>query len=99
MLPVMVGIELSLFEKTEHLAGIIGADHRAKTNGGRVRRRNHNTQTAGKDFNHEVTFGSAIQDAVTDLFYNAYAVVRINDFVADLVFHSFGWPPGRIKSV
>jgi hypothetical protein len=46
-----------------------------------------------------VTFGSAVKYSVTDLLYHPYAVVGINDFVADLVFHSFGWPPEEIITV
>src|SRR5208337_109350 len=73
VLPVMVRIELASLEEAQHLAGINRADDRSQTNCWRVRRRNHNAQAAGDDTNHEVTFGSAVQDAVTDLFYYPYA--------------------------
>src|SRR5208282_3547715 len=77
----------------KYLHCVIGTDDGAKPHRQRVRLRNHDTQATGKHANHEVTFGPTIQNTVTDLLNNSNAVVRINDFVADLVIHSLGCPP------
>ncbi len=99
MFPVMMRIELASLEEAEHLDGIVGANDRTKTNSRSVGGRNHNAQAAGDDTNHEITFGTTVEYAVTYLFYNPYAMVRINDFVADLVFHRCGGPQEDKRSV
>jgi hypothetical protein len=88
MLPVVVRVEFALLEEAEDFAGFNGANNGAQTNGNGIRLRNHDAQTTRNNANHEVALGSAVQDAVADLFYNSNAVVRINDLVADLVVHA-----------
>jgi hypothetical protein len=90
--PVVVRVEFAGFEEAEDFRRLRGTDDGTKANGGCVGLRNHDTQTAGNNANHEVTFGSAVQDSVADLFNNAHTVVRIYDLVADLVVHRFGCP-------
>jgi len=85
--PVRMTIELSLFEEAEDFAGFGGADNGAKANRDCVGLWDHDTQTAGNNADHVISFGSSIQNAIIDLFNNANAVVRINDLVADLVVH------------
>jgi len=93
VLPVVVRVEFAGFEEAEDFGGFRGSNNGTKANGDGVGLRDHDTQTAGNNANHEVTFGSAVQDAVADLFNNAHTVIRVNDLVADLVVHSFGCPP------
>jgi len=40
-------------------------------------------KAARNNADHEVTFGSAVQNSVADLFNNAHTVVRVNDLVAE----------------
>lgn len=84
----MMGIEFALFEEAEDFSRFGRTDDGTQTNGNSVSLRNHNAQAAGNNANHEITFGSAVQDSVADLLYNSNAVVWVNDFVADLVVHS-----------
>jgi len=93
VLPVVMRVEFAGFEEAEDFRRLRGADDGAKANGGCVGLRDHDAQTAGNNADHEVTFGSAVQDAVTDLFNNAHTVIRIYDLVADLVVHRFDCPP------
>src|SRR6202158_3555862 len=86
-------VEFALFEETKNFGGFHGTNDATKANGHRGGLRNHDAQTAGNNANHEVTFGSAVQDSVTDLLNNAHTVIRVNDLVADLVVHRFGCPP------
>src|SRR5260370_14321107 len=93
VLPVVMRVEFSRFEEAQDFSGFRGAYDGAQTNGGSVGLRDHDTQAAGNNANHEVTFGSAVQDSVADLFNNAHTVIRVNDLVADLVVHRFAMPP------
>jgi hypothetical protein len=93
VLPVVMRVEFAGFEETEDFRRLRGADDGTKANGCCVGLRDHDAQTAGNNADHEVTFGSAVQDAVTDLFNNAHTVIRIYDLVADLVVHRFDCPP------
>src|SRR5216683_3891749 len=91
--PVVVRVELAFFEEAKDFACVGGADDGTKTNRRRVRLRDHNPQTADNNADHVIPFGSTVQHPVTDLFDYSNAVVRINDFVANLIVHSFGSPP------
>ena len=93
VLPVVVRVEFALFEETKDFGGFNGTNDGTKTNSFCVGLRDHDAQTAGNNANHEVTFGSTVENSVADLFNNAHTVIRINDFVADLVVHSFDCPP------
>jgi hypothetical protein len=93
VLPVVVRVEFALFEETKDFGGFRIANDGTKTYGHCVGLRNHDAQTTGNNADHEVTFGSTIQDTVIDLLNNAHTVIRVNDLVADLVFHKFGCPP------
>jgi hypothetical protein len=92
MLPVVVRVQFAFFEEAKDFGGFRGADNGTKANGFRVRLRNHDAQAAGNDANHEVTFGSTIQNAVTDLFNQSNTVVRVYDLVTNFVVHGFGCP-------
>jgi hypothetical protein len=94
VLPVVVRIEFAGFEEAEDFGRFVGTNDRSKTNGNCVGLRDHDAQAAGNNANHEVTFGFSVQDSVADLFNNAHTVIRVNDFVADLVVHGFGCPLG-----
>jgi hypothetical protein len=89
-------VEFAPFEKAENFGGFGGTNDGTQANGFRVGLRDHDAQAAGDNANHEVTFGSAVQDAVIDLLNNANTVVRVNDLVADLVVHSDA--PSEIKT-
>ena len=93
VLPVVMRVEFALFEEAQDFGGFRRTNNGTKANGHRVGLRNHDTQAAGNNANHEVTFGSAVQDSVADLFNNAHTVIRVNDLVADLVVHRFAMPP------
>jgi hypothetical protein len=94
VLPVVMRVEFSRFEEAQDFGGFRGANDGTQANGGSVGLRDHDTQSAGNNANHEVTFGSAVQNSVADLFNNAHTVIRVNDLVADLVVHKFGCPLG-----
>src|SRR5438105_1692254 len=87
VLPVVMRVKFAGFEKAQDFAGFRRTNDGTKANGRRVRLRNHNTQAAGNNADHEVTFGSAVQNSVTDLFNNAHTMIRVDDFVADLLVH------------
>jgi hypothetical protein len=99
VLPVVVRVEFAGFEEAKDFGGFRGTNDGTKANGHGVGLRDHDAQTAGNNANHEVTFGSAVQDSVADLFNNAHTVIRVNDLVADLVVHSFGCPPERCRKM
>jgi hypothetical protein len=93
VLPVVMRVEFAFFEEAQDFGGFRRTNNGTKANGHRVGLRNHDAQAAGNNANHEVTFGSAVQDSVADLLNNAHTVIRVNDLVADLVVHRFGCPP------
>ncbi len=97
--PVVVRIEFACFEEAQDFAGFRVTNNGTKANGNCVGLRDHDTQAAGNNANHEVTFGSAVQDSVADLFNNAHTVIRVNDLVADLVVHRFRCPLGDAQAV
>jgi hypothetical protein len=90
-------VEFAGFEEAKDFGGFCGANNGTKPNSHCVGLRNHDTQAAGNNANHEVTFGPAVQDTVIDLLNNAHTVIRVNDLVANLVVHIFGCPPGSTK--
>lgn len=92
MFPVVMRVQFALFEEAKDFGGFRGANDGTKANGFCVRLRNHDAQAAGNDANHEVTFGSTIQHAVTDLFNESNTVVRVYDLVTNFVIHGFGCP-------
>jgi hypothetical protein len=94
VLPVVMRVEFSGLEEAQDFSGFRGANDGTQANGCCVGLRDHDAQSAGNNANHEVTFGSAVQDSVADLFNNAHTVIRVNDLVADLVVHKFGCPLG-----
>jgi len=85
--PVVMRVEFAFFEEAKNLGGFRVANDGAKPHRDGVGLRNHDAQAAGNNANHEVTLGSAVQDAVVNLFYDAHTMIGINDFVADLVVH------------
>ncbi len=91
--PVVMRVEFAGFEEAKDFGGFRGTNNGTKANGHGVGLRDHDTQAAGNNANHEVTFGSAVQDSVADLLNNAHTVIRVNDLVADLVIHNFWMPP------
>jgi hypothetical protein len=91
--PVVMGIELAFFEEAKDFACVGGADDGSKTNRRRIGLRDHDSQTADNNADHVVPFSSAVQHPVIDLLDNSNTMVRINDFVANLIVHSFGSPP------
>jgi hypothetical protein len=93
--PVVMRVEFAGFEEAQDFGRFCGTNNGTKANGGGVGLRDHDTQTAGNNADHEVTFGSAVQNSVTDLLNNAHTVIRVNDLVADLVVHRFAMPPRR----
>ena len=93
VLPVVMRVKFAFFEEAQDFGGFRRTNNGTKANGHRVGLRNHDAQATGNNANHEVTFGSAVQDSVADLLNNAHTVIRVNDLVADLVVHSFGCPP------
>jgi hypothetical protein len=93
VLPVVVRVKFAFFEEAQDLGGFRRTNNGTKANGHRVGLRNHDAQAAGNNANHEVTFGSTVQDSIADLLNNAHTVIRVNDLVADLVVHRFGCPP------
>src|SRR5882757_8361547 len=86
--PVVVRVEFAGFKKAQYFAGFCGTNDGTKANSHCVGLRDHDTQAARNNADHEVTFGSAVQNSVADLFNNAHTVVRVNDLVADLVIHN-----------
>src|SRR5436190_24240194 len=93
-------VKFAGFEKAQDFAGFRRTNDGTKANGRRVRLRNNNTLAAGNNADHEVTFGSAVQNSVTDLFNNAHTMIRVDDFVADLIVHKVWMPPRRcIRSI
>ncbi len=97
--PVVMRVEFAGFEKAQDFAGFRGTNNGTKANSHGVGLRDHDTQAAGNNADHEVTFGSAVQDSVADLFNNAHTVIRVNDLVADLVIHMIDCPPGDPRRV
>jgi hypothetical protein len=93
MFPVVMRVKFAGFEKAQDFAGFRGTNDGTKANGGGVGLRDHDTQAAGNDADHEVTFGSAVQNSVADLLNNAHTMVRVNDLVADLIVHRFCGAP------
>ena len=91
--PVVMRVELASLEEAKDFGGVIGTNDSAKANCQRVGLRNHYAKAAGNNANHEVTFGSTVEKSVADLFYNANAVVRIDDFFPNFVIHIFDCPP------
>ena len=94
VLPVVMRVEFALFEETKDFGGFCGPNDGTKANGHGVGLRDHDAQAAGNNADHEVTFGSAVQDSVADLLNNAHTMIRVNDLVADLIVHRFACPPG-----
>src|SRR5262249_37742734 len=99
VLPIVMRVQLALFQEPEHFRSVDRADDRPQPHGACVRLRHHDSQSAGDYADHVVTFRPAVQYPVTDLFDYSNAVVRINDFVANLIVHSFGCPPRRVTRV
>ncbi len=83
-----MGIEFACFEEAQDFARFIGTNDGTKADSRRVGLRHHHTQAAGNNADHEVTFGSAVQDSIANLFNNAHTMIRVNDLVADLVIHN-----------
>ena len=94
VLPVMMRVEFALFEEAKNFGGFGGTNDGTKANSHGVGLRDHDAQATGNNADHEVTFGSAVQDSVADLLNNAHTVIWVNDLVADLVVHRFACPPG-----
>src|ERR1700683_4388262 len=82
MLPVMVRSRAALLEKSKDGCCLSVTDDRAQANAIDVGLRNHYFQTARSDFQHVIPLRSAVQVAVTYLFDDPYAMVRIYDFFA-----------------
>ena len=94
VLPVVMRVEFARFEEAKNFGGFSGTNNGSKANGHGVGLRDHDTQAAGNNTDHEITFGSAVQNSVADLLNSAHTVIRVNDLVADLVVHRFRCPLG-----
>ncbi len=94
VLPVVMRVEFAGFEEAKNFGGFSGTNNGSKANGHGVGLRDHDTQAAGNNTDHEITFGSAVQNSVADLLNSAHTVIRVNDLVADLVVHRFRCPLG-----
>src|SRR5713226_1484251 len=95
VLPVVMRVEFAGFEEAKNFGGFSGTNNGSKANGHGVGLRDHDTQAAGNNSDHEITFGSAVQNSVADLLNSAHTVIRVNDLVADLVVHRFRCPLGN----
>ena len=60
VLPVVVRVQFALLEETKDFGGFRGTNDRTKANSHGVGLRDHDSQTAGNNANHEVTFGSTV---------------------------------------
>src|SRR5712671_3505580 len=92
MLPVVMRIEFAALEINEDLGSIAVSNDWTKPHRCGVRTGNHHFEGVGGDSQHVVGFGSSFEHPVADLFNDAYAVIWIHYFVADLKFHC-GIPP------
>src|SRR5260370_10362287 len=68
VLPIVMRVEFALFEEPQNFAGFHRTNNGTKADGHGVGLRDHDTQAAGNNADHEVTFGSTVQNSVTDLF-------------------------------
>jgi len=58
--PVVMGVEFACFEEAQDFARFCGTYYGTKANGHGVGLRDHDTQAAGNNADHEVTFGSTV---------------------------------------
>jgi len=86
-------IQLASFEETQDFGRIIRSNYGTQPNNVCVGLRNHHAQPAGNNADHKIAFGSAVQHAVADLLYESNTVIRIDDLVANFVFHKLRLPP------
>src|ERR1700739_72006 len=97
MLPVMMRVELALFEIAENFGSVAVSNHWTKPDCCCVRTGNHNLERIGGDSQHVVGFGSAFEHPITDLFNNAHAVIWIHYLVTDLKFHGRSSPSDKAR--
>src|SRR2546425_6070118 len=77
MLPIMMRVELALFEEAHDLLGFTRANHRTQTHSRGIALRHHHLQTTRNYAQHVILFSPAVQHSVTNLLDQPNTVVRI----------------------